>query len=269
MKKAFKAMLIVSGIFGALGLSLVIAGFALGASWSQVAEAVTSGRYVIHFPISDSIDEKDSISSGTYDLKEIKNLVIDVGAGEIDIENGGKDQMIIENDNNKGKLSVTVNGDTMKIKCRGRQFRSGGEAVITIPADITFDRIELEMSAGTLDVQKLNAKKLDVNVNAGELNCEDRLKAEDSNWQINAGKINADQLDSKSVTLSCNAGEMDITLAGKAEDYRLDGKCTAGKVDFDGHGFSWNDHLEYGSRDAKRSIDVDCTAGKLDISFIN
>jgi len=269
MKNAFKVMLIVSGIFSVLGLSLVIAGFALGASWSQVAEAVTSGKYGIYFPISDSIGEKDSISSGTYDLKEIKNLVIDVGAGEIGIENGEKDQMDIKNDNMKGKLSVTVNGDIMKIKCRGRQFRSGGEAVIMIPSDIIFDSIELEMSAGTLNVQKLNAKKLDVNVNAGELDCNDRLTAENSDWQINAGKINVDWLDSKSVTLSCNAGKMDITLAGKAEDYRMDGKCTAGKVDFDGHGFNWDDHLEYGSRDAKRNINVDCTAGKLDIGFIN
>lgn len=269
MKKAFKVMLIISGVFGALGLSLIIAGFVLGASWNQVVEAITSGKYSIVYPSNDDIAEKDSIASGTYDLKEIKNLVIDIGAGNIEIVNGGKDQLSIENDNKRGKLSVTINGDTLKIKCRGRQFRDGGEAVITIPADITFERIALEMSAGTLDVQKLNAKKLDVTVNAGELDCEGELVAEASNWEINAGRINAAWLDSKSTSLSCNAGKMNVSLIGKAEDYFVEGKCTAGKVNFDDYGFDWEDHLEYGSHEAKRTIDIDCTAGKLDIDLIN
>jgi|GEM_PF-3138073 len=269
MKKSFKVMLIISGVFGALGLSLIIAGLVLGASWNQIAESITSGKYSIVYPGNDNIAEKDSITSGTYDLKEIKNLVIDVGAGDIEIVNDGKDQLSIENDNKRGKLSVTVDGDTLKIKCRGRQFRNGGEAVITIPADITFERITLEMSAGTLNVQRLNAKKLDVTVNAGELDCEEKLTAGESNWEINAGKINAAWLDCKSTSLSCSAGKMDITLTGKAEDYFIEGKCTAGKVNFDGHGFDWDDHLEYGSHDAKRTIDVDCTAGALDIDVIN
>jgi hypothetical protein len=210
------------------------------------------------------------VNSGSYGLDEINNLVFDIGAGEVSLINGGSsDDIHVENDDSKGKLSVEVKGDTMYIKTRGKRLgHTGGEATITLPVDIMFDSVQIDMSAGDLDIETLNTTQLYVDVTAGDLECKEPLTVDSSTWEISAGEISVDSLDCQDTRLKCTAGTMDFCMVGDASQYKLEGKVTAGKLNYDNDDFDWG-NLEHGSDDAPGKIDVKCTAGTLDIEFEN
>lgn len=266
MKRLIKGMLIISGVLALLGLVLIIIGFMLGASWGEMVDAVTS-RTSNYFDKDWDILDEDSVDSESYDVKEIDNLVIDIGAGKVDLVGGDSDQIHVKNDDSKGKLSADIKGDTLYIKTRGKRFsHTGGKATITIPKDISFKSVNIEMSAGFLDLESLDTEQLDVDVTAGDLEGSGQLIADSSSWKISAGEISVDSLDCNDTRLDCTAGNLEMVMAGDEEDYKLGGKITAGDLQYDNDDFDWGD-LERGPHDALRKIDIDCTAGSIDIDF--
>lgn len=273
MKKVIKGMLISSGAFLVVGLALLLSGFLLGATWSQVGNALTSGRYSFGNRWSwynhDDYDEDDSrtISSGQYDLKDIKKLSVNMAAGDLKIKTGNTNKFEVENDQSRGRLLLDESGDSLDITFKGRNWRNGGKATLWVPKDFEFEAVDLYMGAGNMTIDTLHAKNLEVEVAAGNLECNGKIYADKSQWEIRAGHIKTKWLDSNQTNLVCSAGELKVGFAGSASNYNLEGECTAGEVKYNGDKFLWDSSIEKTNNNAKRSIDVDCTAGKINIDF--
>lgn len=274
MKRSVKGILIAGGIFFIAGFALVLAGVMMGASWSQIGETITSGRYSFgnhYFSFIDYDDNDlygmDIVTSETYDASKIKNIILDVGAGELKINNKDTKQIQIENDDNRGKLGVNVTDDTMHIVLRGRNWGNGGKAEMCIPADLKLSDMQVNISAGTVKLDSVHTKQINVDVGAGKFESTGKIYTEISSWDVDAGNIKADWVQSAQTDLDCDAGKIEITVDGKQQDFGFEGRCSAGKIEFGTDKYVSDAEIYRNDDHAEQFVTASCDAGKIKINF--
>lgn len=274
MKRSVKGILIASGIFLAAGLSLVFAGILMGATWSQLGDTIISGKYSIGGNIisfgdydGDKLSGMNLIDAEEYDAAEIKNIIVDVGAGELKVNNNDSEKITLENDSNRGKLGVSITDDTMYIVLQGKTWSSGGKAEISIPKDIKFQNVQMDISAGDVKVDSLKTEQFDVSVGAGKLTCTGKIETEISSWDVDAGSISADWVKSSQTDLDCDAGKIEITLEGAQDDFGFDGSCSAGKIEFGADKYHSDAEVYRHDGHAEQFVTASCDAGKIVINF--
>lgn len=275
MKRAIKGILIASGVFGAVGVSLILAGILMGASWSQVGHAIISGNYWLGNNIfhnsssynSADFNDMETADSQTFQADKINNINIEVGAGELTVENGDSEKIQLQNDSSRGKLGVRIDGDTMHIILRGKNNGNGGKASITIPRDQEFNNVQLDVAAGIVGMDSLKTKQLDVNVGAGTFKGTGKIEADIALWNVDAGSIKAANVKSRQSNLDCSVGQIAITLEGKQDDFGFEGSCSIGEIVFGDTKYHSDVELYKNDQHAEQFVIAKCDAGKVEINF--
>lgn len=297
MSKFIKGLLIAACVCILTGI-IVLIGVTVSGGADVVAEALKGGVYFSEdgFHVGgvsvfeDTSDmEFDEGKNMEFAAGDIKNLDIELAAGTFEIVEGDEDKIVIRS---AKKIKVSQSGNTLKIDT-GKTVKvhffgisdEGNHVEITLPKGKEFHKIDLEIGAGTMNVDTLVSEDLELEIGAGEI-IVDELACEKAKISVGAGKAVVDSGAAEELDLDvgmgeiwyagslagdldadCGMGNMDVRLDSKEEDYnyKIDvgmGNITVGNASYGGMAQSKDI-----DNDADADMDLDCGMGNIKIHF--
>ena len=215
------------------------------------------------------------------DLESVKNLEVSIGAAALEIKNG--EAFSVES--NHKYLKVKVKNGTLVIEDDTPSFlknREGAQVILTVPSDFSFDRVEFETGAGSLTAESLCAKKLRMELGAGEtvfenLTVTNQAKIEtgvgkfsvldgsigDLEFGVGIGDVSLKLELTEEGEFDCGIGNVEITLLGAKENYTVSIDKGVGSATVGGKSVSNDEEIGNGGV----SIDVDGGVGNIQIAF--
>ena len=147
---------------------------------------------------------------------KIKNLNIDLLTTKLIIKKGDKLTFETNNDHitvDEGSNKLYIKEETHNILFKNNNY----ELIIYIPNEMVFDEIEIEASAGSINIDRLNTNTLNLELGAGsfivdELNVYNKAKINGG-----AGKITINKSNINNLELDMGVGKLELTttLTGK------------------------------------------------------
>lgn len=240
---------------------LLVSGSILG-GFDQLDTLYQRGEFDIEVPFVETVDIKNEYSN-------IENLEIDCQIGTVDIVEYEETVIKVEGKNISSTIKVEKDNDTLVIKDGSQLNRlinfNNDDTGITIfvPFNYHFDKVELEVDAGKMNVANIYARDLEVNVDLGSFDA-DNLVVENAKIDVDAGDIMINYLDSLDSEFKCDLGDIDVTLAGLESDYDYKTDCDLGDITISNYE---SDILKDSNQRGKRSFTADCDAGKITINM--
>lgn len=319
MKKFMKGCAITALILFVSGLVLaMVAGTVRGRTTIEnVVKNVTGGRVSIHLnPFDWGIFVDDSnilgwIDDVDFDVEEnmnfdrthtiLKGNVERYSLGsdirELDFELGACSFTTqLSPDNNfyleasyAGKLQGYVENGTLYIRSTATVKRwnelNGCRVILYVPADAYFDKAEVEVGAGRLEFDQLQAKEVSLEVGAGQISLNE-LQSESLEVNVGLGQITLEEMTvgrlnaeigmgefvaagalNGDADVECSMGNVSLTLEGNQKDFNFElskamGNVTVGRSS--SSGFASEQYLD---NQAGKTIDVECSMGNVTIKF--
>ncbi|MCM1191760.1 MAG: DUF4097 domain-containing protein [Butyrivibrio sp.] len=321
MKKFMKGCAVTALIFLALGIVLAIAaGTVRGRTViAQVVENVTGGRVSVDFDglfrwglrVRDNV--ADSLPDLDYDIDDatsfdsnhdiwggdverfclgeaVERLEIEAGGCQLLTQVSGDDSFYVEV-SDAGKFQAYLENGTLYVRSTptsGRLNWGSWENCVVrlyVPEGYHYLETDIELGAGDLEFQGLDADKVSLGVGAGQITVEG-LKAEVLEMEVGAGRIDMRDIDVKEVKVEigmgklllwgnvessadvvCAMGNVEMKLTGSQRDfnYRLNGalgNIALGSESYSGLGVSKT--VDNG---AGKDMEIECNAGNITIGF--
>lgn len=208
-------------------------------------------------------------------------LQLDLRAVSLTVQTG--DAFSVQTDDSR--VTCEIDGDTLKIQEKARGWFGWGEAgkvIITLPAEHTFAKVNIDAGAGKIDIDTLSATAFSLNIGAGDVHIGALYGMDDTVINGGAGQITIDggtladfdldmgvgQFDCTAALtgaseINCGVGEMRLTLIGTAADYRIELDKGIGSATVDGKALS--DGETYGT--GANEIDIDGGVGAIKVEF--
>lgn len=317
MKKFVKGSLITAGILAALGLILcLISGLAGGRKSfvyfvdndEYIAERLESlgdeladihiGNWRLvwrdhEFMLSDEENENRAVETSrqTVVADGIRNLELELGAGEFIIREKEVSDGVIDIDvEGVGKCTNYVKNGTLyvegfkSIHVIGNSI-STNRITLEIPADMSFDEIDVEIGAGVMEISDLKAREFDAAIGAGELTMEN-IEANEFSTEIGAGSLNAENVSTQNADVTVNLGEciyngtisgnleaecdmgsMEFYLNGREEEHNYEIECAAGNIEVGSLSFTALGAEKMINNGVGSTFDISCSMGDITIRF--
>ena len=299
MKRGFKGILIAGAIALLVGLGMIVAGIAAGASWSDVGNVIFSGKYSIGpnkgWGISYNKDVAGSKLDGEsnildeIDASSIKQLTISMAAGDLDIKEGSSQYFQVVNNESRGECYIEHDGDELEITIKGRHGNSvGAKATVWIPKGLEIDDLEIRTGAGKVETENLSADKLklsvgagqivakdinandlDIEVDAGEFKGNGKIVADVADLKVAAGSLKVSLLESKSADVKVDIGHIGVKFAGAESDYNIDADCDIGEIRIGGKSYHMGKNHHSLNSNSDNTIEIECNIGQATIDFEN
>lgn len=211
---------------------------------------------------------------------DISRLEVNINAADFSIKQGEKFSV----ESNLKHLTVEDKNGTLFVretKAFGSTY-TGSVLTLYIPADTTFEKVNIKTGAGKLTAEQLSADTMDLELGAGEVAIESLVATSGVDIEGGAGKItisggslhNLDldmgvgQLNlTSALSGDCNfdlgIGESNITVIGDRENYKLDIEKGIGNITVDGA--SASNMKEQGN--SGDSIDISGGIGAINLNF--
>lgn len=196
----------------------------------------------------------------------------------------GKESVRIETNNEY--ITSWVDGSTLNVVEKSHGFfgwGGTGDLVIYVREDTAFDSVEIEIGAGTLDVERLEARDLKLDLGAGktaidELVATRRAEIEggagvveirggelrDLDLDLGAGKAELRARVVGNGRVTAGVGKTELTLIGREEDYRLRIDKGIGSVTLDGRSLSDGETVG----DGATLIEIDSGVGAVEMKIV-
>lgn len=278
MKSFIKTCAIAAIFLFGIGMTLVIAGCALGGVdeankvVQKVADKIPSDVKDTVKGIMDSkiysIDDFGSVfkegektlngdvEKYAIEADGIEKLELDVGGCEVTILDSDDDDFWVEAKNVQ-KFQTYVDGETLHVVNTSKEKTISGLNIknvkinLYVPEGYVFDKADFELGAGIIQSDALSAKKVEIKIGAGELKL-DTLDCDEAKIEIGAG--DAEIKDASIDKLKCKVGAGNFELAGELhDDVEID--CAMGNVKLDLKN-------AFGDFD----YEVKCSAGNVDLN---
>ncbi len=198
--------------------------------------------------------ECDKILYYDASKENVENIDFEFAVGEISITTG--DEMCIHVENMfENAITSEVKDGTWYVK---DSLREKGNAhseyapniYIVLPANQIFDTIEIELAAGTVEVELLRAKEIILEVDAGSMTVQQLYATECLELHNGVGEMKLLSVQANNVTadngigstsifgeitgknnIKCGIGEVNIVLRGREDiDFDYDVNCGIGEV---------------------------------------
>lgn len=210
----------------------------------------------------------------------IRGLEIDMDCGEVYIREGAPGDEVIRLErsgvvsHDHRRYSVNREGDVLKIESgvrhHGMHWDDCKEILtITVPAGYRFRDVELELAAGVIEADVINADGLEISTAAGSV-------------MVGGGEVGSLEVDCAAGSVTCLASasqkaEVDtatgtalIVLAGARGEYDYEIDCSVGTIVLEGTDFEEITNLsktEYRNNGTGRKVELDCALGKITVRF--
>ncbi len=287
MKKSSKVMLLTAAVVGVVGIGMSIGGVAMGATITGLnlskygfSDAIKQTTKYVSFDNEDEweqdwdeIDESDSTeAAGTageiYLIDGISKLDLSVRTGELYLKEYDGDQIKVEvAGKHREKVRVGQDGDTLVLESIGRvQDR---EITLSYPKKMEFQDATVEVAAGTVNLDDdFYAKKLDVEVAAGEFINNGAVTAEKAAITVGTGNVDLKKLKVQKIEADCGIGNIGLDIDGKESDYDYEISCAAGNVDVGNSSYSGLGHeKEISNPGASGKMELECGVGNITVTF--
>lgn len=177
----------------------------------------------------------------------------------VNVANDVKNDVVVKETSGKITITDTRSGNVKKKK----------QIKVIVPSGKDFDTVSLGVDMGTIDLEcDLKVQELSVEVGAGEFSGYGNITAAYCDLQVGAGTIDIDQLDIQKLNADCGAGEIDMVVTGKEKDYNYDLSCGMGEINLEDSEYSGiGIEKNISNEGARKDMVLECGMGEIDVEF--
>lgn len=253
----------------------------------------------------EDLEAEGALKLSDVAAKDIKELYLDFGAGEVDVVLGdefsvqgkgmGKAGYVKEIHDGyayhfggtKNDASISLFGN--KIDLGNINFLKGvGEYTVVLPRDQEFSNVSIKVGAGEVDIEEIIADKITLEVAAGSLNAEYVEGKEETTVNVDVGEAdvndglfmnlkadcNLGNLDMEGKIegesfVECGMGNIDLNVNHERDYYDIHTDVDMGNIKIDGQKAKNKlDATEDSSEETKKAtLEVECGMGNIDLKF--
>ncbi len=299
MKKVLKSFLILSGIFIFAGIvTVTVTGIIAAKNGTSIID-LSNIRLGAHFGDGDIESEDYDMSTGqqTVELSDIKGIALSGNYGKVEFVKGDRFAYeIFGGEVDSSMFTHDVENGVWKISIKNKSgfyfFGMGSDdhiskLRITVPSTEILDDIFINLSAGSVNVERLAAKNLRIEMGAGSLEADELVADESATLSVSAGRCKVKNLIAKNPIFRCEAGQIDargiltgqsevkcgvgqigLDAIGNRDDYDYNVKCGVGAIRIDGEqigGFGTKNSKSHGK---ENSFKMNCGVGQINLDFV-
>ena len=177
----------------------------------------------------------------------------------VNVANDAKNDVVVKETSGKITITDTRSGNVKKKK----------QIKVIVPSGKDFDTVSLGVDMGTIDLEcDLKVQELSVEVGAGEFSGYGNITAAYCDLQVGAGTIDIDQIDVQKLNADCGAGEIDMVVTGKEKDYNYELSCGMGEIDLENSEYSGlGIEKTISNEGARKDMVLECGMGEIDVEF--
>ena len=177
----------------------------------------------------------------------------------VNVANDAKNDVVVKETSGKITITDTRSGNVKKKK----------QIKVIVPSGKDFDTVSLGVDMGTIDLEcDLKVQELSGEVGAGEFSGYGNITAAYCDLQVGAGTIDIDQLDIQKLNADCSAGEIDMVVTGKEKDYNYDLSCGMGEINLEDSEYSGiGIEKNISNEGARKDMVLECGMGEIDVEF--
>lgn len=177
----------------------------------------------------------------------------------VNVANDAKNDVVVKETSGKITITDTRSGNVKKKK----------QIKVIVPSGKDFDTVSLGVDMGTIDLEcDLKVQELSMEVGAGEFSGYGNITAANCDLQVGAGTIDIDQLDIQKLNADCSAGEIDMVVTGKEKDYNYDLSCGMGEINLEDSEYSGiGIEKNISNEGARKDMVLECGMGEIDVEF--
>ena len=177
----------------------------------------------------------------------------------VNVANDAKNDVVVKETSGKITITDTRSGNVKKKK----------QIKVIVPSGKDFDTVSLGVDMGTIDLEcDLKVQELSVEVGAGEFSGYGNITAAYCDLQVGAGTIDIDQIDVQKLNADCGAGEIDMVVTGKEKDYNYDLSCGMGEINLEDSEYSGiGIEKNISNEGAQKDMVLECGMGEIDVEF--
>jgi hypothetical protein len=202
---------------------------------------------------------EENMFNDAYDIVSgdiAKCVIADMQSGmSIDIDLGGcsfqtaasEDDLFYIEASNIGKCQYYTEDGTLFLKGYGAESGVKNEIIFYIPKGYVFDTADIELAAGSVQIESIVAAEL--------------------NLRCGAGVIGVEYAEADSINLKCSAGSINVRLFGVKEDYNYILESALGMVTIADESYSGAAQSQKLQNDSDKNVDINCTMGNIKIYF--
>lgn len=157
------------------------------------------------------------------------------------------------------------------------------EVIIYVPKDMIFDKVYISNGAGTINIENITAKDLELEIGAGRLRIDKittytnteieggagevtikNANLSNLDLDVGMGKFTLDASIKGNSNIDAGVGKLNISLLDSKDNYSIYAETGIGSITVDG--YSIKDEHTYGTGINK--IDIDGGVGSIDINFL-
>jgi len=289
MKRFTKMMLIISTVFMVLGIAMML-GTGLvddlyygneelnigpvGIRMREAAQFVERGEEWLENEFGTVVKAGEGYHDVRLAGNEVRELEIDVKAASLEIVRDDRIDGITIVDGSK-LLDVyhSVDEDTLSLEIKKKDkyetLSKTDEAklVLRIPAHMVFDEVNINLNAAAMEVERLEAKELGLDLNASGAAIQE-LNAGVFDVENDAGSLWAYGTIEQKMEVDCNAGATEIQINGSYDDFNYEVDCKVGAIHLGNREYSGlKSAVLLKQEGAQKEIDLNCNVGTVDIQF--
>ena len=296
MKTVNKVLLILAGVFLALGIAVITITGCIAASHGT--SLFGELRQCFHWIPTEYESEANVMTEkNTIDLSGVKGIQLTGNYGKVEIVKGDRlSYEVYGNEMDSSLFTHDVVDGIWRINVKNRSgfyfFGIGSDdhiskLRITIPSTQAFDMVSIKLSAGSVSMDRLAAKTLRIEMGAGSLDAnelvgEDKISlavsagkckvkniiGKDSYFRCDAGQIDATGILTGNSEVKCGVGQINLNVVGNRQDYDYKVDCGIGQIRIDGQSASGISNSRGKVSGASNTFNMDCGIGQINLDFI-
>lgn len=207
-------------------------------------------------------------TEGTFTFDDIaaENLEIIVGAGDLEVKYHEAETVKLEIGSGD-RMQCYVTNNTLKIVGSVRNnFHGGSNMVLYLPADVSYNNVIVDVSAGSFTADMIAGNQIKVDVGMGNVVI-DEIEADKLEVSVGMGNVEVRGEAKGDVTIDCGMGQVTMELTGDGKEYNYELDCGMGSLNVEdvcnisGIG---DQNVDNG---ASKEIEVSVGMGNVEVSF--
>lgn len=242
-----------------LKISLVI--LTIGIIMTLVA-ALLGGR-IISFSPNNTTNISESYSG-------VESIDLDLGFSEVEVKTGNDFKIDANNvPINKFKSYVENGVWHVQNNTSSRIFNINNcqpKVIIYIPESFKSSKLKINIGAGELIADKLNAGDTDINVGAGNLKI-NNLVTDEIKINCGVGNVEIGGKVNNNGDIKCGVGNIGLNLNGNEKDYNYNLKLGIGEITLNGDNLSGIGSRVIDNTSNDNNFKIDCGIGKVSLNI--
>ena len=277
MKKRTKIWLGIAVVLILAGIGLCLAAFAMGLNYKDLSGVANQDIFHIDEWFDDvQLDSIDVTTDNKYveNTNQAYTLMIELDYGKVTILPTDCSNAYLEVSTNEDEKYFRFNESNKTIRVNtpdhiiGIHSTDSPEATLYIPENVYFEYIEISVDAGSCFIQSaLDARQLHVDVDAGNVSVQ-KMNADWLEFECDAGNISFEGQAVSGGTVEVAAGNIDLNINGKKfEGYNYTIEVSVGDLIINDQNFS-GIHGNYNIENhAEGTWIFNCDLGKIQMNI--